>query len=136
MGLIGSCTNSSYEDMARAVSIVNQAVEHGIILKAEFGVNPGSEQIRFTIERDGMIAAFEKWGLKYFKILVDHALRQWDRAGADKQEKKYNCTFFLIVTSLNEQMVIQIHMLLSSPEMVAALAIAGRLDFNPLRIPY
>ncbi len=57
-GLIGSCTNSSYEDMARAASIVNQAVEHGITPKAEFGINPGSEQIRYTIERDGMIADF------------------------------------------------------------------------------
>jgi aconitate hydratase len=65
-GLIGSCTNSSYEDMARAASIVNQAVEHGISPKAEFGINPGSEQIRYTIERDGIIATFEKMGTKVF----------------------------------------------------------------------
>ena len=71
MGLIGSCTNSSYEDMSRAASIVRQAVAHGITPKAEFGINPGSEQIRYTIERDGIIADFEKWELKYLPMLAD-----------------------------------------------------------------
>jgi hypothetical protein len=71
-GLIGSCTNSSYEDMARAASIVEQAVEHGISPKAEFGINPGSEQIRYTIERDGIIATFEKWELRFLPMLADH----------------------------------------------------------------
>jgi aconitate hydratase len=131
-GLIGSCTNSSYEDMARAVSIVNQAVEHGITPKAEFGVNPGSEQIRFTIERDGMIAAFEKMGTKVFTNACGPCIGQWDRAGADKQEKN------TIVHSFNRNFSKRAdgnpntHAFVTSPEMVAALAIAGRLDFNPL----
>ena len=131
-GLIGSCTNSSYEDMARAVSIVNQAVEHGITPKAEFGVNPGSEQIRFTIERDGMIAAFEKMGTKVFTNACGPCIGQWDRAGADKQEKN------TIVHSFNRNFSKRAdgnpntHAFVTSPEMVAALAISGRLDFNPL----
>ncbi|WPR71566.1 aconitate hydratase [Flavobacterium sp. NG2] len=131
-GLIGSCTNSSYEDMARAVSIVNQAVEHGISPKAEFGVNPGSEQIRYTIERDGMIAAFEKMGTKVFTNACGPCIGQWDRAGADKQEKN------TIVHSFNRNFSKRAdgnpntHAFVTSPEMVAALAISGRLDFNPL----
>ena len=131
-GLIGSCTNSSYEDMARAVSIVNQAVEHGITPKAEFGVNPGSEQIRYTIERDGMIAAFEKMGTKVFTNACGPCIGQWDRAGADKQEKN------TIVHSFNRNFSKRAdgnpntHAFVTSPEMVAALAISGRLDFNPL----
>ena len=131
-GLIGSCTNSSYEDMARAVSIVNQAVEHGITPKAEFGINPGSEQIRYTIERDGMIAAFEKIGTKVFTNACGPCIGQWDRAGADKQEKN------TIVHSFNRNFSKRAdgnpntHAFVTSPEMVAALAISGRLDFNPL----
>ena len=131
-GLIGSCTNSSYEDMARAVSIVKQAIEHGITPKAEFGVNPGSEQIRYTIERDGMIAAFEKLGTKVFTNACGPCIGQWDRAGADKQEKN------TIVHSFNRNFSKRAdgnpntHAFVTSPEMVAALAISGRLDFNPL----
>ena len=131
-GLIGSCTNSSYEDMARAGSIVNQAVELGISPKAEFGINPGSEQIRYTIERDGMIATFEKMGTKIFTNACGPCIGQWDRAGADKQEKN------TIVHSFNRNFSKRAdgnpntHAFVTSPEMVAALAIAGRLDFNPL----
>ncbi|UQD54882.1 aconitate hydratase [Flavobacterium sp. K5-23] len=131
-GLIGSCTNSSYEDMARAASIVNQAVEHGITPKAEFGINPGSEQIRYTIERDGMIATFEKMGTKVFTNACGPCIGQWDRAGADKQEKN------TIVHSFNRNFSKRAdgnpntHAFVTSPEMVAALAISGRLDFNPL----
>ncbi len=131
-GLIGSCTNSSYEDMSRAVSIVNQAVEKGITPKAEFGINPGSEQIRYTIERDGMIAAFEKMGTKVFTNACGPCIGQWDREGADKQEKN------TIVHSFNRNFSKRAdgnpntHAFVTSPEMVAALAIAGRLDFNPI----
>lgn len=131
-GLIGSCTNSSYEDMARAASIVNQAVEMGISPKAEFGINPGSEQIRYTIERDGIIATFEKMGTKVFTNACGPCIGQWDRAGADKQEKN------TIVHSFNRNFSKRAdgnpntHAFVTSPEMVAALAIAGRLDFNPL----
>ncbi len=131
-GLIGSCTNSSYEDMARAASIVNQAVELGISPKAEFGINPGSEQIRFTIERDGIIATFEKMGTKVFTNACGPCIGQWDRAGAEKAEKN------TIVHSFNRNFSKRAdgnpntHAFVTSPEMVAALAISGRLDFNPL----
>lgn len=131
-GLIGSCTNSSYEDMSRAVSIVNQAVAKNITPKAEFGINPGSEQIRYTIERDGMIEAFEKMGTKVFTNACGPCIGQWDREGADKQEKN------TIVHSFNRNFSKRAdgnpntYAFVTSPEMVAALAIAGRLDFNPI----
>lgn len=131
-GLIGSCTNSSYEDMSRAASIVEQAVAHGITPKAEFGINPGSELIRYTIERDGIIDTFEKMGTKVFTNACGPCIGQWDREGADKQEKN------TIVHSFNRNFSKRAdgnpntHAFVTSPEMVAALAIAGDLGFNPL----
>jgi aconitate hydratase len=131
-GLIGSCTNSSYEDMSRAASIVEQAVAHGITPKAEFGINPGSEQVRYTIERDGIIATFEKMGTKVFTNACGPCIGQWDRPGADKQEKN------TIIHSFNRNFAKRAdgnpntHAFVSSPEMVAAIAIAGDLGFNPL----
>lgn len=131
-GLIGSCTNSSYEDMSRAASIVEQAVAHGISPKAEFGINPGSEQVRYTIERDGIIATFEKMGTKVFTNACGPCIGQWDREGAEKQEKN------TIVHSFNRNFSKRAdgnpntHAFVTSPEMVAALAISGRLDFNPI----
>ncbi|MBY0485910.1 MAG: aconitate hydratase, partial [Flavobacteriaceae bacterium] len=131
-GLIGSCTNSSYEDMARAASIVEQAVALGISPKAEFGINPGSEQIRYTIERDGIIATFEKMGTKVFTNACGPCIGQWDRAGADKEEKN------TIVHSFNRNFSKRAdgnpntHAFVTSPEMVAALAISGDLSFNPI----
>ena len=131
-GLIGSCTNSSYEDMARAASIVAQAVAQGITPKAEFGINPGSEQVRYTIERDGIIATFEKMGTKVFTNACGPCIGQWDRAGADKGEKN------TIVHSFNRNFSKRAdgnpntHAFVTSPEMVAALAISGDLSFNPL----
>ena len=131
-GLIGSCTNSSYEDMSRAASIVEQAVEHGITPKAEFGINPGSEQVRFTIERDGIIETFEKMGTKVFTNACGPCIGQWARAGADKAEKN------TIVHSFNRNFAKRAdgnpntHAFVTSPEMVAALAISGDLGFNPI----
>jgi aconitate hydratase len=131
-GLIGSCTNSSYEDMARAASIVEQAVAHGITPKAEFGINPGSEQVRYTIDRDGIIATFEKMGTKVFTNACGPCIGQWDREGAEKQEKN------TIVHSFNRNFSKRAdgnpntHAFVTSPEMVAALAIAGDLGFNPI----
>lgn len=131
-GLIGSCTNSSYEDMSRAASIVEQAVKHGITPKAEFGINPGSEQIRYTIERDGIIETFEKMGTKVFTNACGPCIGQWDREGADKGEKN------TIVHSFNRNFSKRAdgnpntHAFVTSPEMVAALAIAGDLGFNPI----
>ncbi len=131
-GLIGSCTNSSYEDMSRAASIVEQAVAHGITPKAEFGINPGSEQVRYTIERDGIIATFEKMGTKVFTNACGPCIGQWDRPGAEKQEKN------TIIHSFNRNFAKRAdgnpntHAFVSSPEIVAAIAIAGDLGFNPL----
>jgi aconitate hydratase len=131
-GLIGSCTNSSYEDLARAASIVEQAVAHGVKPKAEFGINPGSEQVRYTVERDGIIATFEKMGTKVFTNACGPCIGQWDREGAEKQEKN------TIVHSFNRNFSKRAdgnpntHAFVTSPEMVAALAIAGDLGFNPL----
>jgi aconitate hydratase len=131
-GLIGSCTNSSYEDLARAASIVQQAVAQGITPKAEFGINPGSEQVRFTADRDGILADFEKMGTKIFTNACGPCIGQWDREGADKQEKN------TIVHSFNRNFSKRAdgnpntHAFVTSPEMVAALAISGNLGFNPL----
>ena len=131
-GLIGSCTNSSYEDMSRAASIVEQAVAQGITPKAEFGINPGSEQIRYTIERDGIIATFEKMGTKVFTNACGPCIGQWDRAGADKQEKNTIIHSFNRNFSKRADGNPNTHAFVTSPEMVAAIAISGRLDFNPL----
>lgn len=131
-GLIGSCTNSSYEDMSRAASIVEQAVASGITPKAEFGINPGSEQVRYTIERDGILSTFEKFGMKVFTNACGPCIGQWDREGAEKQEKN------TIVHSFNRNFSKRAdgnpntHAFVASPEMVAALAIAGDLGFNPI----
>jgi len=131
-GLIGSCTNSSYEDMSRAASIVEQAVANGITPKAEFGINPGSEQVRYTIDRDGIIATFEKMGTKVFTNACGPCIGQWAREGAEKQEKN------TIVHSFNRNFSKRAdgnpntHAFVTSPEMVAALAIAGDLGFNPI----
>jgi aconitate hydratase len=131
-GLIGSCTNSSYEDMARAASIVEQAVAHGITPKAEFGINPGSEQVRYTIERDGIIATFEKMGTKVFTNACGPCIGQWDRAGAEKQEKNTIIHSFNRNFSKRADGNPNTHAFVTSPEMVAAIAIAGDLGFNPL----
>jgi aconitate hydratase len=131
-GLIGSCTNSSYEDMARAASIVEQAVAHGITPKAEFGINPGSEQVRYTIERDGIIATFEKMGTKIFTNACGPCIGQWDRAGAEKGEKNTIIHSFNRNFSKRADGNPNTHAFVASPEMVAAIAIAGDLSFNPL----
>ncbi len=131
-GLIGSCTNSSYEDISRACSIAEDALAKGLTPKAEFGINPGSEQVRFTIERDGFIDTFNKLGAKIFTNACGPCIGQWDRAGADKGEKN------TIVHSFNRNFSKRAdgnpntHAFVTSPEMVAALAISGDLNFNPI----
>lgn len=130
-GLIGSCTNSSYEDISRAASIAKQAVEKGLKPKAEFGINPGSEQVRFTIERDGFISIFEDLGATIFTNACGPCIGQWARAGAEKEEKN------TIVHSFNRNFSKRAdgnpntHAFVTSPEMVAAVAISGDLGFNP-----
>lgn len=131
--LIGSCTNSSYEDLSRAASIVEDAVSKGVKPKAILGINPGSEQVRYTAERDGLIATFNKFeSAKIFTNACGPCIGQWDREGADKQEKNS------IVHSFNRNFAKRAdgnpntHAFVASPEMVAAIAITGRLDFNPI----
>ena len=131
-GLIGSCTNSSYEDMSRAASIAKQAIEKGLLPKAEFGINPGSEQVRYTIERDGIIDTFEKIGTKVFTNACGPCIGQWDRAGAEKQEKNSIIHSFNRNFSKRADGNPNTHAFVASPEIVAAIAIAGDLGFNPL----
>lgn len=131
--LIGSCTNSSYEDLTRAASIVDDAVAKGVKPKAILGINPGSEQVRFTAERDGLMDTFRKFdNIRIFTNACGPCIGQWDREGADKQEKNS------IVHSFNRNFAKRAdgnpntHAFVTSPEIVAAIAISGRLDFNPI----
>lgn len=131
--LIGSCTNSSYEDLTRAASIVDDAVNKGVKAKSKLGINPGSEQVRFTAERDGLLDTFEKLdSVRIFTNACGPCIGQWDREGAEKQEKNS------IVHSFNRNFAKRAdgnpntHAFVTSPEMVAAIALSGRLDFNPV----
>ena len=131
-GLIGSCTNSSYEDLSRAASIARQAVDKGLITKAEFGINPGSEQVRFTADRDGLLKTFEDLNATIFTNACGPCIGMWDRVGADKQEKN------TIVHSFNRNFAKRAdgnpntYAFVASPELVAAIAISGNLGFNPV----
>jgi aconitate hydratase len=131
-GLIGSCTNSSYEDLARAASIAKQAVAKGLETKAEFGINPGSEQVRYTAERDGLLDIFKNLNTKIFTNACGPCIGQWDRAGADKGEKNTIIHSFNRNFSKRADGNPNTHAFVASPEIVAALAIAGDLGFNPL----
>ena len=133
VGLIGSCTNSSYEDLTRAASVAHQAATKNLEVKSEYSVTPGSEQVRFTAERDGLLAEFEAIGGKVFANACGPCIGQWNRPGAEKGEKN------TIVHSFNRNFSKRAdgnpntHAFVASPEIVTALAIAGRLDFNPLQ---
>ena len=132
-GLIGSCTNSSYEDLSRASSIAQQAVDKGLKTKAEFGINPGSEQVRYTADRDGILGIFEKLGATIFTNACGPCIGQWARYSDPKNAPKNS-----IVHSFNRNFAKRAdgnpntHAFVASPELTAAIAIAGRLDFNPL----
>ncbi|QXP73932.1 aconitate hydratase [Tenacibaculum sp. HL-MS23] len=131
-GLIGSCTNSSYEDLTRAASIAKQAVDKKIKPKSDFGINPGSEQIRFTAERDGVLKIFEDLDATIFTNACGPCIGQWDRSDRKGEEKN------TIVHSFNRNFSKRAdgnpntHAFVGSPEMVAAIAISGRLDFDPM----
>ncbi|REE81838.1 aconitase [Lutibacter oceani] len=131
-GLIGSCTNSSYEDLSRAASVAKQAVDKKLVTKAEFGINPGSEQVRYTADRDGLLAIFEELNAKIFTNACGPCIGQWAREGADKQEKNTIIHSFNRNFSKRADGNPNTHAFVASPEMVAAVAISGRLDFNPL----
>ncbi len=131
--LIGSCTNSSYEDLSRAASIVEDAVAKGVKPKAILGINPGSEQVKYTAERDGFLDSFRKFeNARIFTNACGPCIGQWDREGSEKGEKNS------IIHSFNRNFAKRAdgnpntHAFVASPEMVAAVAISGRLDFNPI----
>ncbi len=132
VGLIGSCTNSSYEDISRAVSLAKQVTAKGLKTKSEFTITPGSELIRYTIARDGFIDAFEKIGATVFANACGPCIGMWSRVGADKKEKNS------IIHSFNRNFQSRndgnpnTYAFVASPEIVTALAIAGDLTFNPL----
>lgn len=132
VGLIGSCTNSSYEDISRSVSIAKQVKEKGLKLNAQFTITPGSELVRYTIERDGFMKTFDEIGATVFANACGPCIGMWDRMGAEKQERN------TIVHSFNRNFAKRADgnpntlAFVGSPEMVTALAIAGDLGFNPL----
>ena len=132
VGLIGSCTNSSYEDISRAVSLAKQVTEKGLSLKSEFTITPGSELVRFTIERDGFLETFDKIGATVFANACGPCIGMWARVGAEKAEKN------TIVHSFNRNFAKRADgnpntfAFVGSPEIVTAMAIAGDLSFNPL----
>lgn len=131
-GLIGSCTNSSYEDISRAVSLAKQVSDKGLKTKAQFTITPGSEQVRYTIDRDGFLETFDKIGATVFANACGPCIGMWDRVGAEKQERN------TIVHSFNRNFAKRADgnpntlAFVASPELVTALAIAGDLTFNPL----
>ncbi|WP_339756191.1 aconitate hydratase [uncultured Winogradskyella sp.] len=133
-GLIGSCTNSSYEDLSRASSIAQQALDKGLKMKAELGINPGSEQVRYTADRDGILGIFEKLDAKIFTNACGPCIGQWARYNDPKNAPKNS-----IVHSFNRNFAKRAdgnpntHAFVASPELTAAIAVAGRLDFNPLK---
>ena len=132
VGLIGSCTNSSYEDISRAASLARQVATKGLKAKAEYTVTPGSELVRYTIERDGFVDIFESIGGKVFSNACGPCIGQWARFGAEKGEKN------TIVHSFNRNFAKRAdgnpntYAFVGSPELVTAMAIAGDLTFNPL----
>lgn len=132
VGLIGSCTNSSYEDISRAVSLAKQVSEKGLKTKAQFTITPGSEQVRYTIERDGFLSIFDKIGATVFANACGPCIGMWDRVGAEKQERN------TIVHSFNRNFAKRADgnpntlAFVASPELVTAIAIAGDLTFNPI----
>ena len=131
VGLIGSCTNSSYEDISRAASLAKQVKEKNLKPKADFLISPGSEKVRYTIDRDGLVDTFNEIGAKLFTNACGPCIGQWAREGAEKEEKN------TIVHSFNRNFLKRAdgnpntHAFVASPEMVTALAIAGDLRFNP-----
>lgn len=132
VGLIGSCTNSSYEDISRAASLAQQAVDKKLKTKAEFTITPGSEQVRYTIERDGFIDIFNKIGASVFANACGPCIGQWSRPGAEKGEKNTIIHSFNRNFSKRADGNPNTHAFVASPEIVTALAIAGDLTFNPL----
>lgn len=133
VGLIGSCTNSSYEDISRAASLAEQAAAKNLKPKAVFTITPGSELVRYTIDRDGFIKTFDKIGAKVFANACGPCIGMWNRSGADKKEKNTIIHSFNRNFSARQDGNPNTHAFVASPELVTALAIAGDLTFNPLK---
>ena len=131
-GLIGSCTNSSYEDLSRAASIARQALKKNIKTKSQLGINPGSEQVRYTAERDGIIEVFEKLESKIFTNACGPCIGQWYRPGENNTKKNSIIHSFNRNFSKRNDGNPNTHAFVTSPEMVMAVALSGNLDFNPL----
>ncbi|MBX2951800.1 MAG: aconitate hydratase [Leadbetterella sp.] len=131
VGLIGSCTNSSYEDLTRAASVAQQAIDKHIKAKSEYTITPGSEMVRYTAERDGLLDTFTRIGGVVLANACGPCIGQWARHGAEKQERNS------IITSFNRNFAKRAdgnpntHSFVASPEVVTAMAIAGDLTFNP-----
>ena len=131
-GLIGSCTNSSYEDITRAASIARQALAKNLKIKSKLLITPGSELVRYTIERDGLIDQFEQLGATVLANACGPCIGQWDRESVKDGHRNS------IITSFNRNFAkrndgnANTHAFVSSPDMVMAYAISGKLDFNPL----
>jgi len=132
VGLIGSCTNSSYEDISRAASLAQQAVDKKLNSKAEFTITPGSELVRYTIERDGYIDTFNQMGAKVFANACGPCIGQWSRPGAEKGEKNTIIHSFNRNFSKRADGNPNTYAFVASPEIVTAMAISGDLTFNPL----
>lgn len=132
VGLIGSCTNSSYEDISRAASLAKQAADKKLKAKAQFTITPGSEQVRYTIDRDGFIGIFNSIGANVFANACGPCIGMWDRDGAAKKEKNSIIHSFNRNFSSRQDGNPNTHAFVASPEIVTALAIAGDLGFNPL----
>ncbi|MDO8897653.1 MAG: aconitate hydratase [Bacteroidales bacterium] len=132
VGLIGSCTNSSYEDISRAASVAQQAIDKNLEVKSEYTVTPGSEMVRFTVERDGFLKTFEKIGGVVLANACGPCIGQWARHNSEKGERNS------IMTSFNRNFAKRndgnpnTHGFVASPEIVTAFAVAGTLNFNPL----
>lgn len=132
VGLIGSCTNSSYEDLDRAASLAKQAVAKRLKTKSEFTITPGSEQIRYTVARDGQLQAFEDMGGLVLANACGPCIGQWDRHSVDPNRKNSIITSFNRNFSKRNDGNPNTHSFVASPEIVTAMAIAGDLTFNPL----
>ena len=133
VGLIGSCTNSSYEDISRSSSIAKQALEKKIKAKSNFTITPGSEQVRYTIERDGFIDIFNNIGASVFANACGPCIGQWAREGADKEEKNTIIHSFNRNFSKRADGNPNTYALVASPEIVTAIALSGKLTFNPMK---
>ena len=132
VGLIGSCTNSSYEDISRASSIAQQAIDNKLKVKSKYTITPGSEQVRYTIEKDGLIEIFNQIGGTVFANACGPCIGQWQRKDAEKESKN------TIVHSFNRNFAKRAdgnpntYAFVGSPELVTAIALSGNLGFNPI----